>query len=141
MNNAPLFSGGRIAVTLAPLASGGADAGQIAEASVAIWGAIDRALSPVIGQRGSIALYRRTLHLVRSDYLWLATAYEAAADRGEFEALRSALMQQTPEHAAAAHDSMLQTFLDLIGESLTHRLLQAAWEPPSSGHAAQDTSP
>lgn len=99
----------------------------------------------MIGQRGSAALYQRSLHLARADYPWLGAAYEGAAERGEFDALRSALAQQTPEHAAAAHDSLLQTFIDLladlIGESLTQRLLQAAWDSPSSGHAVKDTSP
>jgi hypothetical protein len=98
----------------------------------------------VIGQRGSAALYQRALHLARAHYSWLA-ACEGAGERGEFDALRSALSTQPPEHAAAAHDSLLQTFIDLladlIGESLTQRLLQAAWESPARGHAVKDTSP
>jgi hypothetical protein len=143
--NAQLFSGGLIAKTLAPFAAEGADAGQVADAAIAVWQAIDRALSPVIGQRGSAALVERSMHLVRESYPWLGRAGDAAAERDEFAALRAALAQQAPGHAAAAHDSMLQTFLsllaDLIGESLTQRLLRNVWEPPSSGHAVKDISP
>jgi hypothetical protein len=145
MNNAHLSpSGGPIAKTLSPLAASGADAGQIADAAVAIWRGVHKALSPVIGQRGSAALYERSLHLAQADFQWLGAAYQGGADRGGFDTLRAALAQQTPGHAAAAHDFLLQTFIDLltdlIGASLTRRLLKAAWEPPSSGHAAEDTS-
>jgi hypothetical protein len=143
--NAQLFSGGLIAKILTPFAAEGADAGQIADAAIALWGAIDRALSPVIGRRGSAALFERSLHLARDGFPWLGAAHESAAERDEFAAFRAALAQQAPGHAAAAHDSMLQTFLallaDLIGESLTQRLLRDVWEPSSSGPAGKDTSP
>jgi hypothetical protein len=106
---------------------------------------VDKALSGVIGQRGCAALFQRSLHLASSDYPWLGAAYSGAAESGAFGALRSVLAQQTPEQAAAAHDSLLQTFLDLladlIGESLTRRLLQAAWDSSSSGHAVPRTHP
>jgi hypothetical protein len=145
MTNTHSFNGGRIAKTLSPLAAGGADARQVANASVAIWGAIEHALSPVIGQRGSAALYQRSLHLARVDYPWLAAVYESAAEPRDFDALHAALVQQTAEHAAAAHDRVLHTLLgllaDLIGQSLTERLLQSAWNPPSSGSAVQDNLP
>ena len=138
-------AGEPIPLTLSRLASDGADAGQIADAAVAIWRALDKALSPVIGLRGSAALYERSLHLAQADFLWLGAAYPGAAEPGGFAALRAALVQQTPEHAAAAHDFLLHTFInlltDLIGASLTRRLLQAAWELPSSGQAVEDTSP
>ena len=136
-------SGGPIAQALSRLAAGGADAGQIADAAVAIWAAIDKALSPVIGLRGSAALYERSLHLAQTQSPWLGAAHEYEGDARRFSALRSALVQQTPEQAAAAHDFLLHTFVtlltDLIGASLTRRLLQAALELPSSGHAALDT--
>jgi hypothetical protein len=145
MTNTHSLNGGRIAKTLSPLASGGADARQVADASVAIWSAIDRALSPVIGQRGSAALYQRSLHLARADFPWLAAAYESAAEPRALGALHAALVQQTAEHAAAAHDRVLHTLLgllaDLIGQSLTERLLKSAWDSPSSGNAVQDTLP
>ena len=102
-------------------------------------------MSPVIGRRGSAALFQRSLHLAREGYPWLGAASKNTAEHDEFATLRVALALQTPEHAAAAHDSMLQIFLallaDLIGESLTQRLLRDAWELPSSGSAGKDTSP
>jgi hypothetical protein len=106
---------------------------------------MDKSLSAVIGRRGSAALYERSLHLAQSAYPWLGAAYENAAEPRRFGPLRAALVQQTPENAAAAHDLLFHTFInlltDLVGASLTRRLLQAAWEPPSSGPSALDTSP
>jgi hypothetical protein len=130
---------------LVSLAASGADAAQIAQAAVAAWAAVDRALSSVIGSRGMAALYRRSLHLALAEHPWLAAAYEDALQPGDFASLRAALSQQTATNAAAAHDVMLQTFEDLlnnlIGRSLTRRLLQAVWDNPSSGDAVQDNSP
>ena len=137
-----VLSGGHIDKTLAPLAEQGANGRQIADASVAIWGAIDAALSPVIGTRGSAALYKRSLHLARSDFPCLEPAYARAMLPGDFSALRAALAEQTGTQAAAAHDAALQTFhnllAELIGRSLTQRLLHAVWQPFSSGNADQD---
>ena len=57
------------------MAVGGADAVQIADAAVAIWARVHAALAPLIGQRGSAALYKRSLHLARADYSWLVAAF------------------------------------------------------------------
>ncbi len=130
--------------TLGNLAEAGASAAQVADASVAAWAAVHAALSPVIGARGSAALYKRSLHLARSAYPLLAKAYDAASEGGEYSALRAVLTQQSAADAAAAHDAMLRTFhdllADLIGRSLTQRLLQAAWGAPSGADAEEDTS-
>lgn len=98
----------------------------------------------MIGHRGSAALYRRGLHVSRAAFPWLAAAYEGAATPGDFASLHAALAEQSGEHAAAGQAAVLQNFhdllTDLIGRSLTQRLLQAVWEPPSSGTSARDAS-
>ena len=131
--------------TLGPAAADGADAGQIADLAIATWRAIDAALSPVIGPRGSAALYKRSLHLARADHPWLAPAYEGFAHPGDFGTLRAVLAQRDAIGAAAAHDAILKIFhdllADLIGRSLTQRLLQAVWQTPSNGNAVQDERP
>ena len=123
----------------------GADPQGIADAAVAVWTAIDGALSPVIGARGNAALYKRSLHLARVQHPWLAAAYEGAVQPGDYSALRAALAQQTATDASQAHEALLRIFndllADLIGRSLTGRLLQAAWSPNSYGNAVQDDSP
>lgn len=123
----------------------GADPQGIADAAVDVWTAIDGALSPVVGPRGNAALYKRSLHLARVQYPWLAAAYEGAVLPGDYSALRAALAQQTAANASQAHDALLGIFndllADLIGRSLTRRLLQAAWSPNSYGNAVQDEAP
>ncbi|MEO5669551.1 MAG: hypothetical protein ABIR26_02565 [Ramlibacter sp.] len=130
--------------SLRPQLAAGAAAMQIADSAVATWTAIDSALSPVIGHRGSAALYKRSVHMARAAFPWLTAAYEGAATPRDFTALHSALAGQTSEQAAAGQAAVLQTFhdllTDLIGRSLTQRLLQAVWEPPSSGTSAGDAS-
>lgn len=130
---------------LRSIPAGGADPQGIADAAVAVWTAIDGALSPVIGPRGNAALYKRSLHLARAEHPWLAAAYEGAVQPGDYGALRAALAQQAPADASKAQDELLHIFhdllADLIGRSLTERLLQAAWPPHSYGNAVQDDSP
>ena len=131
--------------TLGLQAAAGADSRHIADASVAVWAAIDTALSPVIGHRGCAALYRRSLHLVRADHAWMTGAYEGATTPGDFESLHGALAQQGSVEGATAHDALVQTFQDLlaelIGRSLTERLLQAAWDSHSGRNTDRDNSP
>lgn len=99
----------------------------------------------MIGQGGVAALYKRTLHLASIDHPWLAAAYQGAGLPGDFTSLRAALSQQDSISAAAAHEAMVRILRDmlanLVGPSLTGRLLQAVWAPPSAGNAVQDASP
>lgn len=126
------------------MAAAGADAGQIAGEAVAAWDAIHRAMAPVIGPRGSAALYHRTLHVARTTYPWLGAPCEAAAEPGDFAPLRRALASQAAVDAAAAHDSMLRTFFELlaslIGEPLTARLLQGIGDGLSNDISSQEPS-
>jgi hypothetical protein len=135
----------RIQATLAQLAAEGANAGRIADGAVSIWRDIDAALSPIIGQRGVAALFKRSLHLTRADFPALATMHDGEMQPGDFGALRSALSQQTSADAATANGALLQAFCDLltslIGGSLAERLLRSVENNLSSGHAVQDTSP
>ena len=128
--------------SLLPMAAAGADARRIGEASAAVWRAIDAALAPVIGARGSAALYKRSLHLARASYPLLADVHETGSEAGDFSGLRTVLSRQTAADAAAAHDALLHIFHDLLAElvggSLTRRLLQSAWGPSSSADGEQD---
>ena len=58
----------RRAVTfLVPQAGHVPSAGHTAQAVITAWHAIDDALTPVIGARGLVALYLRTLHLTAAN--------------------------------------------------------------------------
>ena len=135
----------RIQASLARLAAQDASVEQIAQAAVATWRDIDAALSPIIGQRGVAALFMRSLHLSRAHYPWLTMAAESIPPQNDFTALQTAVAQQTCADAMAANAALLQNFTDLlanlIGASLTERLLRSVGDHPSSGHAVQETTP
>lgn len=118
-------------------AADGAEVSRIAQSAGALWEDVDRALSPIIGALGVRAIYRRSVNLIRAHYPWLQGAYKDAADGEPFAVLKSALKQQTPMMAATANGALLQAFYDvleqLIGGSLTTRLLEPALNKPSIG--------
>lgn len=124
--------------------SAGADALRIAEMAVAIWKDISIALSPIIGQPGVVALFKRSIHLTHSAHPFLAAVLEDKTEPDEFIAMQGVLAQQASATAVAANVALLLSFQDLltslIGLSLTERLLLPVWEKPSSGPAVQDTT-
>lgn len=134
----------RIAAALAQRSGGPANAAQVADATVAVWRDIDAALTSVIGARGVAALYRRSLFLHRRGLPWLAGALEAPDNAIDLAALKSTLAQQDSAVAAATGGATLQTFYELltnlVGASLTERLLRTVWATLLGGTPAKDTS-
>jgi hypothetical protein len=133
--------------TFVQLAARDADASRIAEAAVAQWSNIDAALSPIIGQSGVAALFKRSLRLTGVNYPCLHALSESTLRPGDHAGLRAALSQETAFDAAAASDALQRTFhellANLIGDSLAERLLRSAWNLPSieNGHAAREPAP
>ena len=131
-----------VEAAFARLAAQGVGAVQIAQLAVSTWRGIDSALSPIIGHGGVYALFKRSVHLARSNIAdW---DYEAASEPDDFDALLASLSRQPSSMAAAASDALMRTFYDLlsqlIGPSLTERLLRSVLAKLSSGPAAQETS-
>lgn len=129
---------------LAQLAAAGADARQIAGHAMGMWNEIEAALAPIIGQRGVAALFKRSLLLSCGVHASLASVLDDPEAPGSLAALRARLEQQTVAEAVATHGAVLQVFLDLlvnlIGESLTDRLLHPVREGPPGGAAAREQS-
>ena len=137
--------GRRIEASLARRGGTAATAAQIADATVATWQEIDTALTPIIGQRGVAALYKRSLYLNRPAHPCLAGMVEGVQKTLDLAALKSVLARQNAANAAAAGGAVLQTFHELltslIGPSLSERLLRSVWINFMSGPPAQDISP
>ena len=125
--------------SLARLATEGADALRIADSAVAVWRELDAALSPIIGLRGVAALFKRSLLLTAPGHPSLVAAHWVVETQGDFDSLRASLKQQSVASAIATNGALLQQFVDLltnlIGESLTERLLQSVLDNPP-GHAS-----
>ena len=122
----------------------GADALAVAEAVVAVWRDIDVALRPIIGQRGVVALFRRSVHLTAAVHPWLTSNGQEPMAGLDLVALKSLFASQSVAQALACGNRLLLTFhqllVSLIGVSLAERLLRPAWGPPSSRKPLQDPS-
>ncbi len=126
-------------------AGGEADARRVADRVVGAWREIHAVLLPIIGQRGVLALYDRTLHLVGASHPWLMESAGDAAALTDLVFLGDAFAQQSAVDAADAGDALINTFngllISLIGAELTEKLLHSVWEGLSHGSPTQDTSP
>ncbi len=134
-----------IAALLAGTVSDGASSRQVAGMIASAFRGIDQALTPIIGQRGVAALYKRSMHLTSQTHPWLPRSREGVHPAMDIAALTTELALQTAAAAAAAGDQLLQTFcellISLIGPSLTDRLLRPVWAALLSGASAQETTP
>lgn len=122
-----------------------ASARQVADAASATWSNINGALSPIIGQHGVAALFKRSLHLQQINYPPLMAVRNSNILPGELTAeLHTFLAQQTNANAWLINSAILNIFYELltnlIGNSLTHQLLHSLFSAPSSGDPAQDIS-
>lgn len=131
--------------SLAKCASAGWDTVSLATKVVSVWRDIDTSLAPVIGHRGVAALFGRSLHLIRSDYPWLTAPHERSTDRIDFASLQSSLSQLASANvvtiSGALLDKFVQLLINLIGVSLTERLLRPVVDVHSAGGATQETLP
>lgn len=114
---------------------------MVADAAVSRWESMVGALTPVLGQRGVAALYRRTLIVAARRHPCLIEAYEDAVPI-RFEPLGQVLARQSADEAAAATDASIQAFHELlnsvIGVHLTQSLLGDLWSPTFSGSPVHD---
>jgi hypothetical protein len=108
------------------------DAKAVAEAASQRWEDIAARIAPIIGERGFLALYERSVHLVQRSFPWLAPAADSEQAHSFFATLTDSLERQPPRVAADAQRALLLTFTELldalIGGALTSRLLPSA--PP-----------
>ena len=119
---------------------------EVAESAVRAWQGLADRLAPIIGERGFVALYARTLHLARQDFPWMPLAPSGADAPAAlpFSSLKESLQNQHPALAEDAHRVLLTTFtalLDaLIGEPLTARLVQESRDGASAGRPQESSN-
>lgn len=135
----------QIVASLAHRAGPDADTARIAEAIVAILQDISAALTPIIGQQGVIALYRRSLHLCASTHPRLACTYDNLQTPMDLIELKTVLVEQDETDAQFFGEMLLTTLYELlttlIGPSLTARLLRGVLQPSLSETPSQENSP
>jgi len=103
----------------------------LAAAALRVYDTLAGQLALLIGDGGVRALTARSLHLVQRDFPWLAEAQEPVPSEGPFAQVAFCLERQEPavatEAAAAALATLSGLLATLIGETLTMRVLRAAW--------------
>ena len=104
-----------------------------------LWRAVNRDLSPVIGQRGVTAVLGRALRTTRRTHAWLPDLPGDLAFENCMQALASAFSGQWPEESNTARRALEDTFHDqlvsLVGAGLTKELLRTDWSHRAGGAA------
>jgi hypothetical protein len=124
-------------------AAQGASASEVAQLVATSCFEIDKALTPIIGERGLTALLKRSLHTASVQQAWLSSCQETLDLKTDLPELMAAFSQQTPKVAALGGGLFLEQFHQLltalVGPSLTERLLRSVWANFLSGSFAQDS--
>ena len=115
---------------------------HIIELVIASWKEIYRVLRPIIGKGGIDALFHRSIEITAQDYPWLAVASTDAQSAMDIDVLHQVLLKEDASHFAGASDILLLHFYylltNLIGLSLTDRLLRPVLDPLLNGTAIKD---
>lgn len=102
------------------------------EALLHPWRRLAQHLSPLIGESGFCALYGRTIRLVLPHFDWLHAAQPGNSAGQSLIALVGIYSTVHVDAATAANTALLTTFTELlsglIGQALTRRLLDSAWD-------------
>ncbi|MET0776837.1 MAG: hypothetical protein ABWZ65_15330 [Pseudomonas mandelii] len=135
----------QIVASLAHRVGPDADIARIAQAIISTLRDMEVVLTPIIGQQGVAALYRRSLHLCASAHPRLASTRDKVPAGMDLTALKSVIVEQSDVDALFFGEVLLTTFYELlttlIGPSLTARLLRGMWEPSLSDTPSQENSP
>ena len=115
--------------------AGSPDSDATAKATAATWRLVAAQLAPVIGARGLEVLFERALRLTSTTFPWLAVGSGSGSGAGLLPGVAECLACRRPAEAAEASYTLFLTFtellMNLIGESLTARLLTPVWADPS----------
>ena len=121
-----------------------ADAHAVATAAFRAYERLAQELAPLIGEAGLNAVCARSVHLTQREFSWLAPADSSGPGDAPFADVRLSLEGQDPAIATDAAIAVLATFGELlasfIGDSLTTRLLRAAWPDGFSDDITQETT-
>ena len=118
------------------------DPEHILDLIILSWKEIDRVMRPIIGKGGIEALFHRSIEITAEAHPWLAAASTDAQSAMDIDVLHRVLSKEDASHFAGASDSLLLHFhyllTNLIGLSLTDRLLRPVLDPLLNGTAPKD---
>lgn len=127
--------------TLVRRAGAGPDASAVAEATLGTLRQLVAQLTPVIGVRGTHALLTYSLHQANHAFTWLEGDHKDITTL--LASIKTRLEAREPADALEASCALLAIFTDLlgdlIGESLTQRLLAPVWAPTPPASVSEIT--
>lgn len=136
----------RTLATLAAPTRNGSGEGGTAASVVSLCAEIGAALTPIIGPRGVVALYKRSLFLTSREHPALLDLQEnLPTTEMDLAPLVAALTPLSDADAHLVGGALLMSFHELIsslvGPSLTERLLRSVWDHPLSDLPASEPIP
>ncbi len=131
-----------VSITFADHVSLSKNPEHILDLVIVSWKEIDRVLRPIIGKGGIEALFHCSVEITAQAYPWLTAASTDAQSALDPDVLRHVLSKENTSHFAGASDTLLLHFYylltNLIGLSLTDRLLRPVLDPLLNGTATKD---
>ena len=136
--------GKAIRETIARRAGVPQDADAIAQSTLDTWQQIAAQLEPVIGLRGVDALFNRSLQRACNTFHWLEMIGVRGNGAASLAHLGTCFKGREPAVATDAACALIGTFTELLanllGESLTARLVDVVWLPSTSETQKQPPS-
>ena len=115
---------------------------DVPAAAVRLWEQVAAQIISIIGEGGFDSLYARSVFLVQSTYPWLAASSVLPQKDHRFTPLKTSFEGQSPALTLEANSLLLITFTDilasLVGESLTVRILDSAWDHDGQINAGEE---
>jgi len=106
-----------------------ADSGD--QGTILLWRAVDLGVSAVIGSRGTAAVLRSALAVMRRTHGWMSKPSDDADFDACVHTLSHVLAGQAPEERASGQLALETAFRDLlaslVGAALASQLLRGAW--------------
>lgn len=116
-------------------------ASNIAVAMAALLQSLHVELDLLVGSQAATALYAHAVHRTRSTFHWTLPP-TSTLDVTALAMLQSNLTTRSPRDAWLACETLLTAVVDhlatLIGEPLTYRLLNSAWNPAAAEQTDQE---
>lgn len=116
-------------------------AASIAAAMAALLQSLHAELDLLVGSQAAAALYAHAVHRTRSTLHWTLPP-RSTIDATALALLQSDLAARSSQHAYVTCETLLAALVDhlaaLIGEPLTYRLLNSAWNPAAAEQTDQE---
>lgn len=115
-----------------------ADVNAVTDTMVTLCQQVAQRVDPIIGMHGTEVIFNRSIKLTGQDYPWLVLPDKQSNSADKIHDFLKAFEYKHANQVSSASYRLLLTFsqilIDLIGESLTSRLLNPVFIPSAAGN-------